>query len=746
MKKSVFTLFLIFLSFTYAANTIDTTFDDGNTALNITTDTIKYITLGYNATVSGANLTVKGIQNISLETSNNLTFNIPSYIDLMPGTSDFIITDYSSNLRIFKVNLTGDEISHRELNDSCGPASPTVSGAYIRGVHAIDDEIFYLVVDGFSTTYRHILKINYTELAEADNSDACLDRIDFVKKLNITDPTGIYVTDDYKKAYVNNDDLTNKYIYMINMSECSATNDCYSSENYTITRTSISSTYDGLDSVNNGTNFYAVDPVDKEIDYLDDSYNILESYPVDLTSPLDGAAMNQILGITVNNTKLWTLDMTNDDDLAVWQLQFPKDVSIYSGNSRVFYQSGPLKYTNASIDLNITAIESYLQSNNILSLNFTASSWPLSLEIYNLNIESAPVLSLEIYDEESYDLITSTVSVEIFGTGYATNYTTATGLLNISGLSYDTYELRYWKSDSSRRSYFITLSDSRLNKIDLYLLNSTPTNNDYKAYQVVDESGNDVDGAILKMQRRYIECNGCFKTVEMSKSDGTGQGFLFTQLYDATYKFIIEYAGTTEKITNATTLDTRTLYFTINLQDTGIDSFFEVVEGVTGDISAFDDDTNIWSYTFNDVSNANVESARLIVKRKSTYADTDICDTTMTGSSGTLTCNQTAYINTTGQFLATAYVTTSDGVSHIVDSESFAYVYDYLTYGMSGLFFSFIIIVIMAIIGLWSPSAAIVMTIFGLIVTYSIGILYLQLTWLIGVVLVGFILVGHMKK
>ena len=159
---------------------------------------------------------------------------------------------------------------------------------------------------------------------------------------------------------------------------------------------------------------------------------------------------------------------------------------------------------------------------------------------------------------------------------------------------------------------------------------------------------------------------------------------------------------------------------------------------------SFDNATDLWTFDYNTPTTLTVTDANLVVEIENVYDTIRVCNNTLAAGSGSITCNQSAYNGDNGEFFAFGYVTTR-GASHPVATDSMSYSTKYETFGMTGLFLGFILVATMAFVGIWSPSAAIIMSLFGLIIVIQLGLLYLTTTWLIGMVVVGIIFIAHIR-
>ena len=420
----------------------------------------------------------------------------------------------------------------------------------------------------------------------------------------------------------------------------------------------------------------------------------------------------------------------------------PFTVTVYNTSGTIQQQStttGNMTFniSSGSYATNITSAG--YATNQTSNITFTAGG----SFTYDMILSNS--LLLFIYDEQTNELIDDrNVTIDVINyANTSSTYTTDTGSTFQSNFSAGAYEINYKADNYTARSYYTTVAGSDTQTISLYLLTNTDTTHAYKNIAVLDESASSLSNATVKMQRYYVN-DSQWNTVEMSKTNDEGQGFLFTELYDVSYRFVIEYNGVTKKTTSPTKLDTRDLFFSINLLSVGLDSYYEVA-GVDTTLS-YSNTTKVWTYDFNAVTVANYDSSRFIIKQISETTETVISNQTTASQSGAITFNLTSYTGSDDTFFAYGYVTTSnDNKEYLVEIGSIKFDDDYLNYGLTGLYLSLLIIGTMAFAGLFNPTVAIMLALFGLLITTMTGLLYLTTSWVIGIIIVGIIFILNIK-
>ena len=270
--------------------------------------------------------------------------------------------------------------------------------------------------------------------------------------------------------------------------------------------------------------------------------------------------------------------------------------------------------------------------------------------------------------------------------------------------------------------------------IGLYLIDNTTSS--VVIITVKDASANKVTDAYVKIQRYYPDTN-TYKTVQIVKTDFNGQANAYLVLYNVFYRFIIEKDGQVLKTTDPTTISTTTLEITI-----GSESPIEVFsyDGKIAYSCYYNTGTGNLVCTVSDTSNL-MTSARLKVEKLGPVTTITVCDVSESSSAVTLGCN---IGSDGGTYIYTLSAQLTYGVVPLLKSS--IEVGQQLIYGTEGVLLAFIIVGAMAFMGLFSPSATIVLGIVGLIASYMMKLVIISLGSLVGIILVGIIVLVRMRE
>lgn len=368
-----------------------------------------------------------------------------------------------------------------------------------------------------------------------------------------------------------------------------------------------------------------------------------------------------------------------------------------------------------------------------LTKNSTVTFTGDNLEYTHYTIE-VPRINVSFYDEQTKLPVTNVSYKLIFSDGTATEHDTGSDSsddikLNSTG----ELEIEYQADDYYLRHYFVNITEQTNTTIKLYLLNDTKTNNELVTFTITDVDGTALEGATLKALRRYIsDENTVFETVQMEKSDLNGEGGLYLELYEATYKFIIEYDNEIILITNPEQVITNS----IRLRGTLTSSVITSSIATTGLIvnSAWNPDTFVYSLTYSDPYSIT-ESVCVEITKLTGRAITDINSTCVDGITGSI---ELGVPNSTGTYRVYAYQVTNTAFSDksaLVDGFTISDVKE--TIGISGLFYLLMFTVMGALVGLivfQNTTGTLALTALGFVIGLSFKIT--EFGWVAGITVV----------
>ena len=307
---------------------------------------------------------------------------------------------------------------------------------------------------------------------------------------------------------------------------------------------------------------------------------------------------------------------------------------------------------------------------------------------------------------------------------------------------YSDAKIQYEKTGYVKRSYYLINSSltNTTNNIGLYLLNKSVSTS--FIINIIDDVQFAVENAYIYIQR-YYPGTGLFHTIEMAKTDNSGNTIGHFEAETEDYKVIIFKDGVILYESEMAKVFCGETPCTLNFQT-------EPAAAITwkniGDLAnliwslVYNEATKIWTYTYVDTS-GTTNYGRLLVYTDDGNSRIVICNNTDTSSAATLTCNVTDY---KGAIYAEAYISRSPEIlvwlESIIESTAKA------IFGMEGLFWATIILLIIGLIGTWNPSIGIVMMIAGIILISYLQIASFGITTIIGITFIGLLLLWEIKK
>lgn len=424
----------------------------------------------------------------------------------------------------------------------------------------------------------------------------------------------------------------------------------------------------------------------------------------------------------------------------------------YSNNGSYTLFGYNVSLPSVTEDINMTFFFNYLLNGDNFTTqedNQTIKNLP-SLVITSSSC-SEKAIHFNLKNEENFAVINGTLEYNfLYGNVLNSSIDRAYGKLNSTNSFYVCInssvsniwvigegEISYQSNDYLNRKYYLfegmELTNSTQN-ITLYNLENTDATSFLFSFQ---------DGNLFPYIKKYISLLrwypslNKYNVVEMGKTDDKGQTIMRVKSEDVNYRVgLYELNGTLIKLLNPVRfacLSSPCTYSTI-VQDSTADyiSYFGVESNIV-----FNETTNIWTYTWNDPSQ-NTNSMRLLVTRERGDNSLTICDTNSSGFTGILTCNSTGY---TGILQALAFRTASPETpiaQRIIQTGT------KVLSSPIGLFISLILFLLLALIGVWSPVASIILGLIGLIPALFFGSITFPI--FIGIGVLAGLVIHFMKR
>jgi hypothetical protein len=297
-------------------------------------------------------------------------------------------------------------------------------------------------------------------------------------------------------------------------------------------------------------------------------------------------------------------------------------------------------------------------------------------------------------------------------------------------------EIEYSKENWATRKYYIfdgTRATNITNNLTLYSLDTAHA----IPFQFIakDYLLNYYNGYYIALMKWYPE-NNTYRIVEMSRTNEQGIAIMNVELNYADYRVALyDSNGVLIKLDSPTKMVCLTAPCTYNLNVLGSGSDYTSIMGIQSSIT-YNSATKIVTFTWNDPSQKTAEM-RFYVYKDSGYTYTDICNTTSNLYVGVMNCNITGY---GGTIWAKGYRSASPEnplVSKIIS------IRNSIDKGI-GLFVQLILSLLVGLIAVWSPIAAILFSIIPFAIGFVLGTATLGV--LIGIFIIGGVIIHFIGR
>ena len=263
-------------------------------------------------------------------------------------------------------------------------------------------------------------------------------------------------------------------------------------------------------------------------------------------------------------------------------------------------------------------------------------------------------------------------------------------------------------------------------------------------FEVTDQDDNPLSGALLHILEVDIT-TGATTLVSIIITDSNGHAFANLFLNTQWYEFLLYYPSKVLVFdSNPTKIISTTQYIQVNLLGNIFDDY-DFADNVYCPDVAFNNDTNTFSWSFSDPT-GNVNQGCLRVTKRTSYGDTEINTSCVTAASGSISYSINESVGT-NLYIGTGIIINTDGTEYICGNPySNSFDERYKDFGDEGIFMSFLIIVVLVMIGLWNPAVAIILAIIGFVVSSLLGIFSIGWGALVTIVILGAVTMYRVNK
>lgn len=409
-----------------------------------------------------------------------------------------------------------------------------------------------------------------------------------------------------------------------------------------------------------------------------------------------------------------------------------------------------------NISFNVTHELVVTYNNTEFSRNFSVNGSADTFKIFldNCSLTVTPSYRFETFDEDTLDPLT-VVDYNNIVSQVTHENSTITRNYSMQNLSADFMQICIYPADAeyiinnsltynrenySQRTYELNdfVIDNSTQVINTFLANET--NSFLVTLNVIDGFNLGIPNIEIIIQR-FDTINNSFFNVSVVNTNSDGQAFANLILNDVTYNFILNQAGDT-KLIESTIL-------------TGLSKTFQIIDrpqlvvGILLTITqqcTYDNSTNILQCIYNDSSDQLQNATLIATGINISGIKNQFCLETNTSTNGILTCNiSTAVTQNVSEveFVLNVFIEDFEyelarGIIILQDITN--------TFGVTGLLAALLLILTMSLIGINHPVTTVGGAIIGVIASSILGLIPIQASFIVGLVIVGIILIIKMRN
>jgi len=471
------------------------------------------------------------------------------------------------------------------------------------------------------------------------------------------------------------------------------------------------------------------------------------NYTVNHTTPvLETSSQTFTLNITRNSTYVEDGNATLH-----WNgTAYPVDAVVYD---TYLWFSKTLTIPSVSANTNVTlnwTYEFWNPSNNSRENNRTEDFTQL---IYNIDMDDCSTYSIVALN---FSLIEESNNASIAGDmdftfslvqeGITINYSKSVTGVNSTAFCIPTNEVsftaqlqsEYSATDYDAHTYFAyNLAITNATQyIYYYLTNGTSI----VEFTVLDQNGDEVENAYIKV-KKYDIGTGTYKTIETLKTDQQGKALGNIILDTTWYEFVVEYGGTVYLTDGPTKITTTSRTFRINLLTDFFAQYTDVIYGIISSLN-YTDATGNFRFTWSD-PDGNYHWGCLKVTKESLAGNTLINETCVQSTAGTILINVNDSGSVNGTYVAVGYIKFDEPYVLQILRKTWGSLSE--TFGNEGLFYGFLIILTVAMVGIFAPKVAIILAVIGLVFSSILGFFNMNPSWIIALVIAAGLTIYRMR-
>lgn len=432
-------------------------------------------------------------------------------------------------------------------------------------------------------------------------------------------------------------------------------------------------------------------------------------------------------------------------------------VAIYVNGTQEVQQDMDFDMSTITSNLSVNSINGgasgYSQFNGWMDelavFDYAKTDFNVSPSTYGLNNCSSGIttLNITILNESTDEPVSATMDV-YFNYNISNTYLNYSTSLSKNNQTFCIYpnsttfqaniQIAYTISGDSF-NYFINDIVLTNTSQDLLLYGTSGT--DRVIFTILDLNDDAVVGAYIKILKYNLGTNS-YKAVEIIKTNTDGKAIGNIVLYTEWYKFIIEYDGVAELVTEPTLVFDTEKTFRVDLTGTDWFNDYDTIRGVATNLS-FNNATKNFKFTWNDPSGAMHQACLQVAKVNYSHRVV-LCDNCTASTAGTILCNVGTDTSVRGNtYIAQSYflfdtIYMDDLLSIVFEGDDDWQMYNKGIDGrLFGLFLGLLLIIALTFVGIWNPVTAIVMNLVAFFIISVMGFVQLQLYMFVSLVILG---------
>jgi hypothetical protein len=483
------------------------------------------------------------------------------------------------------------------------------------------------------------------------------------------------------------------------------------------------------------------------------NYNTTQFSVTNVSNETYNPSVNEMSSQTFNIT----IDRGSNTDIIpifVWNGTEYNESILYNPTATNITFSKTLAMPEISLQTNYSFYWKFNMTYNGNSQNFNSTPHNQTVNVIILALcngtYTTQSMVFQYKDEKSFSLIdTTNVSATIV---YWVNSQTINRSLSFTqtntnntkiciypsdGTLYGNIILEYEAANYTAREYYAqnTLFTNSTNNVTTLLLSTADA---VKFFLSVSQAGVPISGAVVNVNKFNIG-TGTYIFVDSRITDENGVFIEWLDL-DTQYMYVVSKDGVVLGSQVLTSRCTATpCLLEIDIGAVTVDDwkpFDDVYAKNVMYTLNYNKTSDIVTYTFVDTLGTSQHATLIVERTMYNQSDLIICNTSVDGVSGGMTCNVSNY---EGEFRATAYCGRSP--DKIVDFITFVKNLFSGTMETEGLLVQMLIVITIAFVGIWNPAVGIVMTVAAIILSNFLGFTVMTPTVLILIVVLAVIII-----